>query len=387
MAAGILAASRALPRSVTAGSRCTAAAGACPVGGAHPGLTPGIAAARPGAARLAGAADGADGVRGDTEFFVEVRRVGIGFGWIRAVKLERVVDHRPALQFIPVDQCHGDTGLAGPAGAADAVHVGLLVLGNLVVDHVRDVVDVDAASGDVGGDQHVDLTGAERLERLLAGDLAEVAVHGADLEAAFGEFVGHLLGGALGAAEDHRRAAAFGLQDAADHLHLVQRVGAVDELLGAVVGGRTLHALGADVGGLGHERPGEGDDRVRHGRREQHRLALGGNLAQDPFDIGQEAQIQHLVRLIEHQHRQPAESQVALLGEVEQSARGADDDVGTGLQRLDLRLVGPAAIDGDDAELASAISAEVLGRAGQVVVDLNAQLTGGYDDQRARGPV
>ena len=98
------------------------------------------------------------------------------------------------------------------------------------------------------------------------------------------------------------------------------------------MGGRTLHALRADVGGLGHECAGQGDDRVRHGRREQHRLALGGNLTQDAFDIGQKAQIEHLVGLIEHQHRQPAELQVALLGEIEQSARGSDDDVGTGLQ-------------------------------------------------------
>ena len=183
------------------------------------------------------------------------------------------------------------------------MHVGLLVLGNLVVDHVGHVVDVDAAGGDVGGDQYVDLTGAEGLERLLPGDLAQVAVHGADLESALGELVGHLLGGALGAGEDHRRAAAVGLQDATDHLHLVQGMGAVGELLGAVVGGRTLHALGPDMGRLVHEGAGQGDDRIRHGGREQHRLPLGGNLAQDAFDVGQEAQVQHLVGLIEHQHR------------------------------------------------------------------------------------
>ena len=166
-----------------------------------------------------------------------MRRVGVGLGRIRAVKLECGVDHRPALKFVPVDQCHGHTGLAGPAGPADAVHVGLLVFGDLIVDDVGDVVDVDAAGGDVGGDQHVDLTGAEGFERLLPGDLAEVAVDGADFEAAFGEFVGHLLGGALGAGEDHRRAAALGLQNTTDHLHLVQGVGAVGELLGGVVGG------------------------------------------------------------------------------------------------------------------------------------------------------
>ena len=267
------------------------------------------------------------------------------------------------------------------------MHIGLLVLGDLIVDHVGDIVDIDTAGGDIGGNEDVDLSGAESLERLLPGDLAEVAVHGADLEAALGEFVGHLLRGALGAGEDHRRAAALGLEDAADHLHLVQRVGAVGELLGGVVGGRTLHALGPDVGGLGHERAGQGDDRIRHGGREQHRLPLGRNLTQDPLDIGQEAQIQHLVGLIEYQHRQSAELQVALLGEVEQPARGADDDIGAYAQGFDLRLVGAPAVDRDDAELASPVSAEVLGRAGQVVVDLNAQLAGGHHDQCARSSV
>ena len=55
----------------------------------------------------------------------------------------------------------------GPAGAADPVHVGLVVVGALVVDHVGDPLDVDAAGGDVGGDQDVDLALAEPLQRLL----------------------------------------------------------------------------------------------------------------------------------------------------------------------------------------------------------------------------
>ena len=70
-----------------------------------------------------------------------------------------------------------------------------------------------------------------------------------------------------------------------------------------------------------------------------------GDLPQDALDVGQEAQVEHLVGLVEHQHRQPAELQVTLLGQVEQPARGADDDVDALLQRLDLRLVGRAAVD------------------------------------------
>ena len=58
---------------------------------------------------------------------------------------------------------------------------------------MRDVVDVEAAGRDVGGDQHVDLAGAERPQRLLAGALAEVAVHGGGGEAAVVQVVGDLL--------------------------------------------------------------------------------------------------------------------------------------------------------------------------------------------------
>ena len=49
----------------------------------------------------------------------------------------------------------GDDALAsGARGAARAVDVALLLLGRIEVhDHV-DVVDVDAAGGDVGGDEH-----------------------------------------------------------------------------------------------------------------------------------------------------------------------------------------------------------------------------------------
>ena len=118
--------------------------------------------------------------------------------------------------------------------------------------------------------------------------------------------------------------------------------------------GRRLRRLGADVRRLVHEGAGQRDDRVRHGRREQHRLPVVGDLPQDALDVGQEAEVEHLVGLVEHQHRQAAELQVALLGQVEQAAGGADDDVDALLQRLDLRLVGAAAVDGGDGQLAVA---------------------------------
>ena len=114
-------------------------------------------------------------------------------------------------------------------------------------------------------------------------------------------------------------------------------------------------------------------------------LPLVGDLTQNPLDVGQEAQVEHLVGLVEHQHRQPAELQVALLAQVEQPARGANHHVGAGAQRLDLRLVGPPAVDGHHRQLAAVVGGQVLGRGGQVAGDLQAQFAGGHDDQRPRG--
>ena len=107
-----------------------------------------------------------------------------------------------------------------------------------------------------------------------------------------------------------------------------------------------------------------------------------GDLAQDPFDIGQEAEIQHLVGLVEHEHGDAAQLQVALLREVQQPAGRADDDVGAGLQRVDLWLVGPSTVDRHDGQLAI-LGSEVLRRDGQVARHLQAQLAGRHNDECA----
>ena len=71
--------------------------------------------------------------------------------------------------------------------------------------------------------------------------------------------------------------------------------------------------------------------------------------------------------------------QLLLAREVEQPARGADDDVDALLQGLDLGLVGPAAVDREDAHVADLAGGQ------QVVGDLLAQLARGDDDERLRG--
>src|SRR5690606_30056382 len=202
-------------------------------------------AARAGPARLAEVLDalrrqarpGAAGVRqhtlgalGDAELGVDVRRGGVGLLGLREGQAERRVDHLPAGQLLPLHERDRYARAPGPAGAADAVHVGLVVGGAVVVDHVGDVVDVDAAGRHVGGDQHVDLAVAERPQRLLALALTEVAVDGRHREPAGVELLGDHVAGPLGLAEDHREPASLGLQQPGQDLDLVHPVGAPHDL-------------------------------------------------------------------------------------------------------------------------------------------------------------
>ena len=225
--------------------------------------------------------------------------------------------------------------------------------------------------------QHVYLAAPERTQRALPLTLTEVAVHGRHREAPAGQRGRQLVRGPLGLTEHHGQAPAPGLQHPRQHLDLVHLVSPEHVL--ARTGGRCglVVTFGPDVGRPPHVPAGQRDHIRRHGRREQHGLPVVRGEPDDSLHVRQEAQVEHLVGLVEHQGPHCAQVQVAALGQVEQPPGGADHDVHSSRQRVDLRLVGPPAVDGEypDAEVDR-------GRA-QVVGDLDCQLPGGHHDQRA----
>ncbi len=79
---------------------------------------------------------------------------------------------------------------------------------------------------------------------------------------------------------------------------------------------------------------------------------VSGVLREQPLDVGQEAEVEHLVGLVEHQRLHVADVEGAAVHQVDQPARGADDDVDALLERVELRVVGHAAVDGEHADAA-----------------------------------
>ena len=119
-------------------------------------------------------------------------------------------------------------------------------------------------------------------------------------------------------------------------------------------------------------------DRLVEGGREQHPLAAGGRAGEQAAYDGQEAEVGHVVGLVEDGDLDVAEVAVALADEVLEPAGAGDDDVGAGLQAVDLRALADAAEDGLRAQ---------PGRRGQRLeggVDLADELARRGQDQRAR---
>ncbi len=214
-----------------------------------------------------------------------------------------IAPHLPDL----VGEHEADPGaaVAGAAGAADPVHVGVLVAGGVEVDHVGDVGDVDAAGGDVGGDQGVDLAPLEAGQRSFALALALVAVHRDGIELAAAQSLDQPVGAALGADEDEG-AAALGVAAAAaarwsslalwdstwTKLCSMSRLPVLGRLLGVAPG----------VVGVGG---GELAGRALQGGGEEQGLAIVRGLGDDPADRRLEAHVEHAVGLVEDEDAGP----------------------------------------------------------------------------------
>ena len=206
-------------------------------------------------------------------------------------------------------------------------------------------VDVDAARGDVGRDEDRDLARAEVGERALALRLALVAVDRARGEPRGGQVADDAVGAVLGAAEHQRAADLIFAQLHRQQRLLLALVDVGDELLDALGGaGDGRHR---DLDRIAQELVRELADRLGHGRREEQRLALLGEQRHDALERVDEAQVEHLVGLVEHEDLDVLERQRALVDQVEQPAGGGDEDVDARLELADLAVDRHAAEHGD----------------------------------------
>ena len=106
--------------------------------------------------------------------------------------------------FFVVTEGHGNTRIPGPSCTSDAVHIGVWKIWQVIIDDVRDLVDINAAGGNVGGDEYLHLARLEALERERASILTLVAVDRPGLNANAVELLDNAVGAVFRSRKDER---------------------------------------------------------------------------------------------------------------------------------------------------------------------------------------
>lgn len=209
--------------------------------------------------------------------------------------------------------------------ASNTVNVHFGFVGQIVVEHVRNVVDVDASAGDVCGDEHVHTALLEILQGLGARRLRLVAVDGFSVDVLLFELSGKPVGAVLGPGKHDGTADALLVDELNEQAALVRFLHEEHVLLNAVGG----DLLGTDVHRhwvvqhLGHDVI----HRRGHGRAEQQILPLVRHHSNHALDVVNEAHVKHAVGLVQHEVFDITEIDVTLFFQVEQSARRSDENV------------------------------------------------------------
>ncbi|VWC23611.1 hypothetical protein BLA24064_05945 [Burkholderia latens] len=277
-----------------------------------------------------------------------------------------------------VHEAHRGARTAGPAGTADTVHVVFRELRQIIVEHVRDARDVDAAGRDVGRDQHAHAALAQRTDRAVARTLRQIAVQRGRLEAGVGEAAGELVGVDLGRREDDRLVERVVAQQVIEQAVLVVAVVDVVHRLRDI---RARFDLRGDLDALRilQQAARQRTDLAVERRREQHRLARLGRRGDDRLDVVDEAHVEHAVGFVEHEHLQLGQVDAAALEVIEQTARRGDQDLGVLREQHQLLAVGDAAEDADRAQALQVLAVRRRGRG-----DLHREFAGRRQHEQAR---
>ncbi len=218
-----------------------------------------------------------------------------------------------------------------------------IVLGHirqLEINHVRHAVDIDAASGDIGGDKHAGLPIAKAGERALALRLRLVAVDGRGFDTGIRQVPDDAVGAVLraGEHEDPResRIAQYRRQQIAFLLTLDKD----DALLDALY--RRRRRRDNDLDRIRQILLSQGSDGLGHGRGEQEGLPLTRQQLHNALQRVDETEVEHAVGLVENQNLNVRQGEPPVVDQIEQASRGGDKDIDAAGQLLALTPDGDA---------------------------------------------
>ena len=272
----------------------------------------------------------------------------------------------------------GQAFTAGASRPPYAMDVDLGLVGQVEVEHVGDVLHVDAATRDVGRHENENVPVAEGFQRTRPCGLTLVAVNGIGRDANLAQLLRKTVCSVLGSGEDDAARDHLAFKQIDEQLTLVGLLDKGHVLLDAV-GGRCLradvhlhrtmqHLVGQLTDGFGH-------------RCAEHQvLSLARDEAENTLHVLAEAHVKHAVGFVEHEMLDLAKINMALFVQIEQATGGRHQHVHPATKGLHLRRLA------DTAEDDGGIEREVATVDAQAVADLGRQFPSRREHERTDGP-
>ncbi len=252
------------------------------------------------------------------------------------VALDEFFDVFQIAHFFAVHQRQGRAAGSGAACAANAVHIIFGHVGQFKIDHLRQLVDIQPARGNVGCHQHADFAALEASQRLGTRALAFVAMNGGSGNIVLDEFLRQLVGAMLGAGKHQNLLPVMMLDEVRQQFSFMYLRYQMHRLLHHFrcgVATRHFHAFWIVQQAIGQRL-----DLVGESGGEQQVLPLRGQHSQNFLDVADKAHIQHTVGLVQHQNFHSGKINGLLTQMIQQATRRGDQNIHARLQRLELRI-------------------------------------------------
>lgn len=211
-----------------------------------------------------------------------------------------------------------------PTSTPDPVRVGLCSVGDVEVDDMRDLCDVDASGGNVRSDQDVEGALSKAVHGPVALVLRHIALKGNGSVTVLDQLLCQLPCSALGPCEDDGRFEIVLAKQMAQHLDLSFFPDRIKRMFNRA-GGYGVVDLSNE--GVDQHLLGQPTDLARHRCGEQQILAASGQMRDDALDIGQETHVKHVICFIKDQGVDPRQIDKSATEQIEQPSRARTDHI------------------------------------------------------------
>lgn len=270
------------------------------------------------------------------------------------------------VSFAIVDECNGFALVVCPPRSTDPVDIVMRIAGNGKVDDAICFGHINAASGNVGRNEHADFALPKGLHGVQPAVLCLVAVNRAHAEVEHPiEVLGDALGVFLSADENHPAAVGnfFCAEEVFEEGEFGSEIGQIHLILRHISRRRGLRSH-FDTGRPKQELIGQPLNPLGKSRREEKVLALRRQELLDVPELWHEAHVHHPVGFVDHHMLDfPWEDPPAAV-QVQKSTGCSDQQVNTRSNLSELLLGADATVQSDDSQVG--VLCEFVGFAGDL---------------------